>query len=78
MSPIFSFVIGFVLAAPMDQKIRYENIFRTIILYPFALFFIATGLIWQWLLNLEFGIQSAIDGLGFTGFEFTFYTIRTS
>ena len=37
LSLIFSLVIGFVLAALMDQKIRFENAFRTIFLYPFAL-----------------------------------------
>ncbi|SPF77438.1 carbohydrate ABC transporter permease [Pseudoprimorskyibacter insulae] len=67
---IASFVIGFILAALMDQKIRFENTFRTIILYPFALSFIVTGLVWQWILNPEFGIQSIIRGLGFTSFEF--------
>src|SRR5262245_25084527 len=29
-SLVFSFVIGFILAALMDQKIRFENTFRTI------------------------------------------------
>ena len=42
-SLIFSLVIGFVLAALMDQKIRFENTFRTIMLYPFALSFIVTA-----------------------------------
>ena len=40
---IFSLVMGFLLAALMDQKIRFENTFRTIFLYPFALSFIVTG-----------------------------------
>ena len=39
----------------MDQKIRFENTFRTIFLYPFALSFIVTGLVWQWMLNPDFG-----------------------
>ncbi len=67
---VFSFVIGIVLAALMDQKIRFENTFRTIMLYPFALSFIVTGLIWQWLLNPDFGIQSVIRSLGFSSFTF--------
>lgn len=69
-SLIFSLVIGFVLAALMDQKIRFEDVFRTIFLYPFALSFIVTGLVWQWLLNPEFGIQSVIRNLGFESFNF--------
>jgi glucose/mannose transport system permease protein len=69
-SLIFSLVIGFVLAALMDQKIRFENTFRTIFLYPFALSFIVTGLVWQWLLNPEFGVQSVVRSLGWSTFTF--------
>jgi len=37
LSLVFSLIIGFLLAALLDQKIRFENTFRTFILYPFAL-----------------------------------------
>ena len=67
---IFSLVIGFVLAAMLDQKIRFEDTFRTIFLYPFALSFIVTGLVWQWVLNPEFGIQYIVRGLGWESFTF--------
>jgi len=67
---ILSFVIGFLLAALMDQKIRFENTFRTIIIYPFALSFIVTGLVWQWVLNPEFGIQGIVRDLGWESFAF--------
>jgi len=67
---VFSLVIGFLLAALLDQKIRFENTFRTILLYPFALSFIVTGLVWQWMLNPEFGIQSIVRSLGFDNFVF--------
>ena len=70
LSLIFSLVIGFILAALMDQKIRFENTFRTIFLYPFALSFIVTGLVWQWILNPEFGVQSVVRSIGFTNFTF--------
>jgi glucose/mannose transport system permease protein len=70
LSLIFSLVIGFVLAALMDQKIRFEDTFRTIFLYPFALSFIVTGLVWQWILNPEFGIQGVIRRLGWESFTF--------
>ncbi len=67
---VLSLVIGFVLAALLDQKIRFENTFRTILLYPFALSFIVTGLIWQWLLNPDFGVQSVVRSMGWTSFAF--------
>jgi glucose/mannose transport system permease protein len=70
LSLVFSLVIGFVLAALLDQKIRFENAFRTIFLYPFALSFIVTGLVWQWILNPSFGIQSVVRSLGWDSFTF--------
>ncbi len=69
-SLIFSLVIGFLLAVLLDQKIMFENAFRTIFLYPFALSFIVTGLVWQWVLNPDFGIQKVVRSLGWTSFEF--------
>jgi glucose/mannose transport system permease protein len=70
LSLIFSLVIGFLLAALLDQKIRFEDTFRTIFLYPFALSFIVTGLVWQWILNPDFGVQRIVRGLGFESFTF--------
>lgn len=67
---VLSLVIGFTLAAMLDRKIRGENIFRTIILYPFALSFIVTGLVWQWILNPDFGIQSVVQNMGWENFTF--------
>lgn len=67
---VLSFVIGFVLAALMDQKIRFENTFRTIMLYPFALSFIVTGLVWQWILDPELGIQGVVRRMGWESFTF--------
>ena len=69
-SLVFSLVIGFILAALLDQKIRFENTLRTIFLYPFALSFIVTGLVWQWLLTPEFGVQKIVRDLGFENFTF--------
>ncbi|ASJ73810.1 carbohydrate ABC transporter permease [Granulosicoccus antarcticus] len=65
-----SLLIGFMLAALLDQKIRFENTFRSILLYPFALSFIVTGLVWQWILNPEFGVQNIVRSLGFENFTF--------
>ena len=67
---ILMFVIGFILAALIDQKVRFESVFRTVILYPYALSFVVTGLIWQWILNPSFGVQGIVRGLGWTGFTF--------
>ena len=69
-SLVFSLTIGFMLAALLDQKTRFENTFRTIFLYPFALSFIITGLIWQWILNPDHGVEKIVRSLGFDNFVF--------
>lgn len=69
-SLVFSLTIGFMLAALLDQKTRFENTFRTIFLYPFALSFIITGLIWQWILNPDHGVEKVVRSLGFDNFVF--------
>ncbi|MDG2298668.1 MAG: sugar ABC transporter permease [Planktomarina sp.] len=69
-SLVLSLVIGFILAALLDRKIRFENTIRTIILYPFALSFVVTGLVWQWLLNPSLGLQNVIREWGWTTFTF--------
>lgn len=70
LSLIFTIVVGFLLAVLLDQKIRFEDTFRTILLYPFALSFVVTGLVWQWILNPQFGIQGVVRGWGWESFTF--------
>ncbi len=69
-SLVFTLVIGFVLAACLDRKVRGEAVFRTIFLYPFALSFIVTGLVWQWILNPDYGVQGVVRSWGWTSFTF--------
>ena len=69
-SMVLSLVIGFTLAALLDRKIRFENTIRTIILYPFALSFIVTGLVWQWILNPSLGLQNVVRDWGWESFTF--------
>jgi len=62
--------LGFVLAVFMDQRIRGEDAFRTIFLYPFALSAVITGLVWNLMLDPIWGLQAAVRSWGFP--EFTF------
>lgn len=43
--------LGLILAVLLDQHIRGEAIFRNIFLFPLAVSYIVTGVIWRWLLN---------------------------
>lgn len=70
LSMVLTLCMGFLLATLLDRKVRGEDVFRTIFLYPFALSFIVTGLVWQWILNPEFGIQAVVRSLGWETFAF--------
>ena len=67
---LLSMLIGFLLAVFIDQKVRAEGFLRTIYLYPYAMSFVATGLVWQWMFNPEIGIQHALRSLGWDSFTF--------
>jgi glucose/mannose transport system permease protein len=63
-------VLGFVLAVLLDQRVRGENLLRTIYLYPLAVSFVVTGTVWSWLLNPGLGIQKFVRNLGWETFRF--------
>ncbi|MBM29253.1 MAG: sugar ABC transporter permease [Halieaceae bacterium] len=67
---VLSLALGFTMAALLDQRIRFENTFRTIFLYPYALSFVVTGLTWQWMLNPTFGLQKVVRDMGYVDFTF--------
>ena len=63
-------VIGFLLAVFIDQNVTGEGVLRTVFLYPYAMSFVATGLVWQWMLTPGNGIEQAVRLLGFPNFQF--------
>ncbi|WP_170329679.1 carbohydrate ABC transporter permease [Ruegeria arenilitoris] len=67
---VIAMALGLLLAILLDQKIRVEGAIRTIYLYPMALSMIVTGTAWKWILNPGLGIESMVQGWGFTNFEF--------
>jgi glucose/mannose transport system permease protein len=67
---VFTMAIGLLLAVLIDQRIRGENIYRTLFLYPLALSFVVTGTVWGWLLNPTIGVQKLMHDLGWSSFRF--------
>jgi glucose/mannose transport system permease protein len=63
-------VIGLLLAIFIDQRVVAEGALRTVFLYPYAMSFVATGLVWQWILNPELGAQAVLHKLGFVHARF--------
>src|SRR6201996_9739333 len=63
-------VIGLLLAIFIDQRVAAEGVLRTVFLYPYAMSFVATGLVWQWILNPELGAQAVLRKIGFAHAHF--------
>jgi glucose/mannose transport system permease protein len=58
---VSSLVIGALLAVALDRRVRLEGALRTVLLYPYAMSFIATGVVWQWLLAPDNGVGLLTD-----------------
>jgi glucose/mannose transport system permease protein len=56
-----SLLLGLGLAILLDQGLRGESFFRSLFLFPMAISFIVTGVVWRWLMNPAQG--SRISGL---------------
>jgi glucose/mannose transport system permease protein len=54
---LFSVTLGLSLAIILDHKIAGKPFFRNVILFPYALSFVVTGVVWRWLFNPETGIN---------------------
>jgi len=67
---LLTMALGLLLAILLDQRVRGENVLRTIFLYPLAVSFVVTGTVWSWLLNPGLGIQKVVQNLGWTDFRF--------
>lgn len=52
---------GFLWAWLLDRPVRFEGVFRSIYLFPMAVSFVASGVVWRWLLNSNQG--EAASGL---------------
>lgn len=56
-----SLLLGLGLAILLDQGLRGEGLFRSLFLFPMAISFIVTGVVWRWLMNPAMG--SRMSGL---------------
>ena len=67
---VVTLLAGYLLALLVDRQARAGTLLRGIFLYPYALSFIATGLVWQWMLNPELGVQHVLQSAGFADARF--------
>jgi glucose/mannose transport system permease protein len=54
---IGSIVLGFFLAVMLDQGLKGESFFRS--LFPMAISYIVTGVVWRWLMNPAAGSRTS-------------------
>ena len=71
--------IGLLLAILLDQRIKGEGIFRTIYLFPMALSFVFTGVVWQWIFapgtaDRLRGVNALLHMVGLDALRWGWYT----
>jgi len=71
-----SLIIGTLLAILIDQRVRFEAVWRTIYLYPLAISFIVTGTVWRWIFHPQTGVELALHDLGWIAARFDWITDR--
>jgi glucose/mannose transport system permease protein len=52
-------LLGFFLAVLLDQGLRGEGFFRSLFLFPMAISYIVTGVVWRWLMNPATGSRTS-------------------
>lgn len=68
--------VGTLLAVLIDQRVRFEAVWRTIYLYPLAISFIVTGTVWRWIFHPQTGVELALHDLGWLAAKFDWITDR--
>lgn len=56
---IGSILLGFTLAVMLDQGLKGESFFRSLFLFPMAISYIVTGVVWRWLMNPAGGSRTS-------------------
>ncbi len=54
-----SILLGFILAVMLDQGLKGEAFFRSLFLFPMAISYIVTGVVWRWLMNPASGTRTS-------------------
>jgi len=71
-----SILLGTLLAILIDQRVKYEAVWRTIFLYPLAISFIVTGTVWRWIFHPQTGLGRALSDFGWIADKVDWITDR--
>jgi len=69
---IGSIILGFLMAVILDQSLKGEGFFRSLFLFPMAISYIVTGVVWRWLMNPAEGSRMSGLNLLFSTFNLDF------
>ncbi len=61
---ILAVVSGLALALMLDRRVMGSGLFRSIFLFPYAISFITTGVVWRWIFNPETGVNALFEQTG--------------
>lgn len=73
-----SVFLGLFLAMLVDKKVKGEALFRNIFLFPMAISFVVTGVVWRWIFNPTVGINALLKAVGFRQANWGWYTDPSS
>ncbi len=65
-------LLGFFLAVILDQGLKGESFFRSLFLFPMAISYIVTGVVWRWLMNPAEGVRMSGLNLLFSSLKLDF------
>lgn len=76
-------VFGLLLAILLDQKVKGESVFRTVYLFPMAISFVVTGVVWQWIFApgtaaRPRGVNALLTSIGLDNLTWGWYTDPTA
>lgn len=60
ISVIIHMLLGFILAFLLSTKIKGNGLFRLLLLIPWMVSQVITGVIWRWILNAQYGVANDI------------------
>lgn len=69
-------LLGLFLAVLLDQGLQGESFFRSLFLFPMAISFIVTGVVWRWLMNPAAGERMSGLNLLFSNLGLDFLVNR--
>jgi glucose/mannose transport system permease protein len=68
-------LLGLLWAFLLERGVRAEGFFRTVYLFPMAVSFVASGVVWRWLMNpADGGLNAVFDGFGLGFLQNTWWT----